>query len=313
MMSRRLPSLNAIKAFEATARSKSFTRAAEELFVTPGAVSQQVKALETDLGLKLFNRERQRLVITEAGREYLAVVRDALDQIAVGTDRLMRRRRANLLTVSVSLDFAAKWLVNRLGRFAEAHPKIDLRVAASDQRVDFAREDIDLAIRHGDGRWPELDVVRLCSERLFPVCNPKLIRNRSVNATDLLKFPLLRLDDWTNWARWFEAAGVTASAMHGPVINRASMLIDAAIDGQGVALARTALAAWDIIHGRLVRPVEVSLAMANTYWIVSPKATTGTPKIAAFRQWLLAEAEYDARRLVAASGPTVDSTGPPPF
>lgn len=148
-MPRRLPSLNAVKAFEAAARSKSFTRAAEELFVTPGAVSQQVKALEAELGLKLFNRERQRLVITEAGREYLAVVRDALDQIALGTECLTQRQRSGVLTVSVSPDFAAKWLVGRLGRFAESHPEIDLRVAASDQRVDFAREDVDLAVRHG--------------------------------------------------------------------------------------------------------------------------------------------------------------------
>jgi LysR family glycine cleavage system transcriptional activator len=301
-MPRRLPSLNAVKAFEAAARSKSFTRAAEELFVTPGAVSQQVKALETELGLKLFNRESQRLVITEAGREYLAVVREALDQIALGTERLVRRQRSGVLTVRVGPDFAAKWLVNRLGRFVESHPEIDLRVAAGDQRVDFAREDIDLAVRHGDGQWPELDVVRLCSERLFPVCSPTLFRgrNRPTTAADLLKFPLLRLDDWTNWGRLFEAAGVAAPAIPGPVLNRASLLIDAAIDGQGIALARTALAACDIIHRRLVRPIDLTLAVANTYWIVCPKATASTPKIAVFRQWMLAEAEDDARRLATA-------------
>ena len=300
-MPRRLPSLNAVKAFEAAARSRSFTRAAEELFVTPGAVSQQVKALEAELGLKLFNRERQRLIITEAGREYLAVVRDALDQIAFGTEQLTQRQRSGVLTVSVSPDFAAKWLVGRLGRFAEGHPEIDLRVAASDQRVDFAREDIDLAVRHGDGRWPELEVERLCDERLFPVCSPRLIRdrNRVMNAADLLKFPLLRLDDWANWGRWFDAAGVATQAMPGPVLNRASMLIDAAIDGQGIALARTALAALDLIHGRLIRPVDVSLEMPNTYWIVSPRTTARTAKIAMFRQWLLVEAEEDARRLAS--------------
>jgi LysR family glycine cleavage system transcriptional activator len=300
-MPRRLPSLNALKAFEAAARSKSFTRAAEELFVTPGAVSQQVKALETELGLKLFNRERQRLILTEAGREYLAVVRDALDQIALGTERLTQRQRSGVLTVSVSPDFAAKWLVSRLGRFAESHPEIDLRVAASDQHVDFAREDVELAVRHGDGRWPELQVERLCGEQLFPVCSPKLTRGRKriMGAADLLRFPLLRLDDWTNWGRWFEAAGIATQAMPGPVLNRASMLIDAAIDGQGIALARTALAALDLIHGRLVRPVDLSLGMPNSYWIVSPKAIARTPKIAMFRQWLLAEAEEDARRLNA--------------
>lgn len=140
-MLRRLPSLNAVKAFEAAARNKSFTRAAEELFVTPGAVSQQVKGLEAELGLKLFTHERQRLVITEAGLEYVAVVREALDQIALGTERLMHRQCSGVLTVSVSPDFAAKWLVNRLSRFSESHPEIDLRVAANDQQVDFAREE----------------------------------------------------------------------------------------------------------------------------------------------------------------------------
>ena len=297
-MARRLPPLNALKAFEAVARSNSVTRAAEELSVTQGAVSQQVKALEATLGVKLFNRERQRLVITEAGRDYLTVVRDAFDQIAIGTDRIVQRQRSGVLTVSVSSDFAAKWLVNRLGHFSDAHPEIDLRVSVADRQVDFAREDVDLAVRHGDGYWPGLDTVQLCSERLFPVCSPKLMGGRNrLTASDLLEFPLLRLDDGTNWSRWFDAAGVADPSHHGLILNRASVLIDAAIDGQGVALARTALAAWDIIHGRLVRPVEVSLAMAYTYWIVCPSTTASTPKIAAFRQWLLAEAEEDARRL----------------
>src|SRR6516165_19473 len=298
-MVRRLPPLNALKAFEAVARSNSVTRAAEELSVTQGAVSQQVKALEAVLGIKLFNRERQRLVMTEAGREYLAVVRDALDRIAVGTERLAQRQGSGVLTVSTSPDFAAKWLVYRLGRFAESHPEIDLRVSATAPHVDFAREDVDLAVRHGDGKWPALDAVRLCSERLFPVCSPKLVsgRNRIKTPADLLKFPLLHLNDWTTWTRWFEAAGVSDPVAHGPSVNQASMLIDLAVDGQGVALARTVLAAWDLINGRLVRPVDVSLRMSNTYWIVCPKVNANLPKIATFRNWLLAEAADDALRL----------------
>jgi LysR family glycine cleavage system transcriptional activator len=165
--------------------------------------------------------------------------------------------------------------------------------------VDFAREDVDLAVRHGDGNWRGLDVVRLCRERLFPVCSPKLVagHNRIVKASDLLKFPLLRLDDWTTWSRWFDAAGVADPVAQGPVMNRASMLIDAAVDGQGVALARTALAAWDLLNGRLIKPIDVSLKMSNTYWIVCPKATSALPKIALFRAWLLAEAADDMRRL----------------
>src|SRR5712671_6424845 len=298
-MLRRLPPLNALKAFEAAARSESLTRAAEELGVTQGAVSQQVKALEATLGIKLFVRERQRLVITEAGREYLAVVRDALDRIAVGTERLVQRQTSGVLTVSTSPDFAAKWLVHRLGRFAEAHPDIDLRISATMHHVDFAREEVDLAVRHGDGNWAGLDVVRMCSEQLFAVCSPKLLsaRHRLSKPSDVLKFPLLHLDDRKDWARWLEAAGVKAELSHGPVLNRASMVIDAAVDGQGIALARTTLAAWDLINGRLVRPFTEALRLSKTYWIICPKATSTLPKITTFREWLLAEAARDARHL----------------
>src|SRR6516162_463666 len=298
-MTRRLPPLNGLKAFETAARSESFTRAAQELNVTQGAVSQQVKRLEATLGLKLFRRERQRLILTEARRNYLVVIRDALDQIAVGTQRLLQRQESGVLTISTSADFAAKWLVNRLSRFAERHPDVDLRVSATAPYADFARDDVDIAIRHGDGNWPGLDVQRLYWERLFPVCSPRLVagRKRITKAADLLKFPLLRLEDAKNWARLFEAAGVKAPVGPGPVLNRASMLIDAAIDGQGIALARTALAAWDLINGRLVRPIDVSLRMANTYWIVCPKSALTVPKIATFRNWVFAETAEDTRRL----------------
>ncbi len=299
-MLRRLPPLNALKAFEAAARHESFTRAAEELCVTQGAVSHQVKALEAELGIKLFNRERQRLLITGAGREYLGVVRDALDRIAVGTDRLVQRQSSGVLTVSTSPDFAAKWLVHRLGRFAEAHPDIDLRISATMHHVDFAREEVDLVVRHGDGNWAGLDVVRMCSEQLFAVCSPKLFsaRHRPSKPSDVLKFPLLHLDDRKDWSKWLEAAGVAAAEpTHGPVLNRASMVIDAAVDGQGVALARTTLAAWDLINGRLVRPFELVLRLSKSYWVVCPKATSALPKITTFRAWLLAEAAEDARRL----------------
>ena len=299
-MLRRLPPLNALKAFEAAARHESFTRAAEELCVTQGAVSHQVKALEAELGIKLFNRERQRLIITEAGRQYLTVLRDSFDRIALGTERLIQRQSSGVITVSTSPDFAAKWLVNRLGRFAEAHPGIDLRISATLQHVDFAREDVDLAVRHGDGNWAGLDVVRLCTEQLFAVCSPKLLagRSRITKPSDVLKFPLLHLDDSNAWAKWFEAAGVEgAKHLHGPVLNRASMVIDAAIDGQGIALARTTLAASDLISGRLVRPFAEALRLSKTYWIVCPKATAALPKITAFRNWLLAEAARDARDL----------------
>src|SRR6476660_2177212 len=292
-MLRRLPPLNALKAFEAAARSESLTRAADELGVPQGAVSQQVKALEATLGIKLFVRERQRLVITEAGREYLIVLRDALDRIAVGTERLVQRQTSGVLTVSTSPDFAAKWLVNRLGRFAEAHPSIDLRISATLHHVDFAREDVDLAVRHGDGSWAGLDVARLSTEQLFAVCSPKLLagRNRLTKPADVLKFPLIHVDDRKNWVRWLEGAEVpVAESLHGPVLNRESMAIDAAVDGQGIALARTTLAATDLILGRLLRPFAQELRLSKTYWIICPKATAALPKIVTFRDWLLSEA-----------------------
>jgi LysR family transcriptional regulator, glycine cleavage system transcriptional activator len=307
-MLRRLPPLNALKAFEAAARHESFTRAAEELCVTQGAVSHQVKALEMALGLKLFTRERQRLIITEHGRDYLAVLRDAFDRIALGTERLRQRRSTGALTVSTSPDFAAKWLVNRLGHFLDAHPEIDLRVSATMHHVDFAREDVDVAVRHGEGDWPGLDAVRLSPEHLFPVCSPKLMSGpRAIREpADLLKHPLLHMEDRQNWARWLETAGVPdTGAVHGPVLNRASMLIDAAVDGQGIALARTTLAAWDLLNGRLVRPFPIALPLTKTYWIVCTKATASLPKIVAFRDWLLAEAAEDAARLNTRRKPSI--------
>src|SRR3954452_2588728 len=221
-----LPPLNALKVFEAAARHESFTRAAEELCVTQGAVSHQVKALETELAIKLFSRERQRLIITEAGRDYLAVIRDALDRIAAGTERLLQRQNAGVLTVSTSPDFAAKWLVHRLGHFAEAHAGIDLRVSASLHHVDFAREEVDLAVRHGEGNWPGLDAVRLSPEQLFAVCSPKLLSGRRLaKAADLLKFPLIHMDSREDWNNWVQQADLKeAGIRHGPVLNRASMV-----------------------------------------------------------------------------------------
>ncbi len=299
-MPRRLPSLNALKAFEAAARHESFTKAAQELSVTQGAVSHQVKALEAELGCRLFTREPRRLIITEAGQSYLAVVRDAFDRLSLGTETLLQRHKAGTLTVSTSPNFASKWLVHRLGRFAEQHPGIDLRVAATIQHVDFAREDLDLAIRHGDGNWPSLHVTRLCAEQLFPVCSPALMRGRHAlrNAADLKHHTLLHINERRDWAKWLEAAGVTEiDDSRGPIFNQTSMAIDAAVDGQGVALARSALAAWDLGAGRLVRPFAHSLKLPYSYWIVCPKPNAMLPKIATFRTWLLAEAAEDTRRM----------------
>jgi LysR family glycine cleavage system transcriptional activator len=309
---RRLPSLNALKAFEATARHENITKAAAELFVTQGAVSQQVKGLEAELGVRLFQRERQRVALTEAGRLYLEVVRDAFDRLGMGTERLLQRQSAGALTVTTSPNFAAKWLVHRLGRFSESHPSIDLRVSASIQHVDFAREDIDLAIRHGDGNWLGLHVTRLCNEQLFPICSPRLAAQggaRLRSPEDIRHHTLLNVNGRADWAKWLAQAGFEGvEAQRSIDFNQASMAIDAAVDGQGIALARTALAAGDLISGRLVRPFPQAIEAPFAFWIVCPKSAAETPKIATFRRWLLAEAAEDARRLAVLDSPRAART-----
>ena len=259
-----------------------------------------MKALEAELGLKLFSRERQRLVITVAGRDYLAVLRDALDRIADGTARLLQRQSSGALTVSTSPNFATKWLVHRLGHFAAEHPEIDLRVSASFQHVDLVREDVDLAIRHGDGVANGLHITKLCTEERFPVCSPKLLRGRRTERSpaEIAAMPLLHFNDRQDWMKWFQSAGQNDIApLRGPVLDQDNMVIDAAVDGQGVALARTTLAAWDLISGRLVRLSPIALQVPYAYWIVCPAATAQLPKITIFRTWLLKEAARDMRAL----------------
>jgi LysR family glycine cleavage system transcriptional activator len=301
-MSRRLPSLNALKAFEAAARHQSFTKAADELCVTQGAVSHQVKALETDLGLRLFRREHQRLVLTDGGQMYFGVVRNSLDSLAAGTERLLQEQNDAVLTVTTSPNFASKWLVDRLSRFSADHPEIDLRISASLRHVDFTRDDFDLAIRHGEGRWPGLHVTRLCEEELFPVCSPDLLKGKNAlrRAAELRRLTLLHLDDKNDWVKWLDAAGLGRDApVKGPVFNQASMVIDAAVDGQGVALARSALVSRNLVSGRLVRPFELALKVDYAYWIVCPTPNASLAKVSAFREWLLSEVADDATKLPA--------------
>jgi LysR family transcriptional regulator, glycine cleavage system transcriptional activator len=299
-MTRRLPSLNALRAFEVAARHLSFTRAADELAVTQGAVSHQVKALERQLGVALFNRQNQRLTLTSAGQAYLPVVRDAFDRLAAGTEQLVAAEQSKRLTISVSPNFAANWLVPRIGHFVEQHPEIDLRINAALHHVDFAREDVDMAVRHGEGHWPELHVVRLCREELFPACSPKLLEGAHPlpAPADLRHHTLLHLDDRQDWRKWLDAAGVEGVDLaHGVVFNQASMAIRAAVDGQGVTLARTALVALLLLEGRLVRPFALALPARYAYYIVCPKATAERPKITLMRDWLLAEAAADEAKL----------------
>lgn len=295
-MSRRLPPLNALRAFEAAARHLSFTKAADELHVTQAAVSHQIKGLEEWLGLPLFRRVNRGLVLTDAGQTYLPPLRDALDLMANATERLFRKDSTGALTISTMPSFAAKWLVLRLGHFQAKHPELDLRLHTTAQMVDFAQQDVDVAIRFGSGNWPDLRVERLLNEDIFPVCSPRLLPNLACPA-DLKRHTLLHDDYMITWASWLTAAGVEGiDVERGPRYTDSALVLQAAMEGQGVALARQVLVADDLAAGRLVRPFDVVLSGQYAYYFVAPPHYFSRPKVKAFRDWLFAEAEaYSAQ------------------
>lgn len=291
------PALSAIRAFEAAARLLSFTKAAGELNVTQSAISHGVRELETRLGVRLFERDGRMLALCEAGRLYLPFAAEALERLRAGDAALGDPlRRARILTVSVSPSFAARWLVPRLGDFSTAHPDLDLRISASVQHIAFHGGEIDVAVRHGDGNWPSLHAVRLCAEQLFPVCHPALLERAPIaKPDDLKRHTLLHHRDDSGWRTWLQAFGaaIPAQFAHAPSFNEMSLVIEAALAGQGVALARSALVARDLAAGRLVRPLQEALQAPFSYWIVCPKPQAALAKIVRFRDWLLAQAAQD--------------------
>ena len=294
----RIPASGALLAFEAAARLGSFARAAEALNVSQSAISHRVRELEAQLSTGLFLRVSDGLALTDAGHRYLPHVRQAIAHLRAGAEVLGSARTDTSLTVSVSPNFASKWLVPRLGRFIEAHPDIDLRVSAALAHVDLGTDDVDVAVRHGDGDWGHLDVTRLCVESLFPVCSPALVDGRRLpwGPAELTRLPLLHdraRDDWRHWLGLFD---VHHGQLHrGPVYSDASLAIDAAVAGQGVALARSALVALDLAGGRLVRPCVESVPARFAYWIVCTQPAASLPKIARFREWLLEQTAADAQ------------------
>jgi LysR family transcriptional regulator, glycine cleavage system transcriptional activator len=292
-MSRSLPPLNALRAFEAAARHLSFTTAASELNVTQAAVSHQIKALEERLGLKLFRRVGRNLLLSDAAQAYLPEIAAAFDRIAGATRRLHQYDAAGVLSATVLPSFAAKWLLPRLGRFRAAHPEIDLRISSSVETVDLMREDFDIALRAGSGDYPGMRADAILSESFFPVCSPALLAGPlPLRAADDLRHHTLLHDEPRDlWQLWFKMVGIAdIDATRGPGFSDSGMLIWAAIEGQGVAIAKGTLAADDLRAGRLVRPFDQSMPADFSYWLVCPEASADRPKIVAFREWLLAEA-----------------------
>jgi LysR family transcriptional regulator, glycine cleavage system transcriptional activator len=288
-----LPSTAALRAFEAAANHLSFTDAAVELGRTQGAVSHQIRELESRLGVSLFEREARGISLTKPGRTYLPFVIEALDRLRAGDDALRPQTDDRVLTVSCSPNFASKWLVPRLGDFSAAHSDIDLRISAMPQHVTFEGDGIDMAVRHGTGDWPDLNVTRLCPETLFPVCSPHLMRTteRIETVQDLAAYTLIHdRDRQGGWAHWLQAVGADMDGFdldHGPVLSQTSLAIDAAVAGQGIALARSALVGLDLEAGRLIRPVPDELPAEFAYWIVCPKQDASRPKVRLFLKWLL--------------------------
>lgn len=296
-MTDRLPPLTAIRMFESVARNLSFSRAAQELNVTPAAVSQQIRLLEDHYGVQLFIRSTRRLELTPDAAAILPAVRSGFSSFRDVHTRLSASREAGMLTVSVYPTLAEKWLIPRLERFRKAHPDIDLRIHASDDFADFARGGIDIAIRYGTGIYPELTVIPFLEEKVFPVCNPALATQ--LKRPEDLRGQTLLHAEWrmereagANWRLWLKAAHLDdIDPVRGMRFNMEAMLVQAAIDGLGVALAPSTLVGGDLESGRLVRPFGESheIAPEFAHYIVYPKASESIPKVTAFRDWALDE------------------------
>lgn len=294
-MARDLPPLNALRMFEAAARHLNFTKAAEELFVTQGAVSRQIRLLEDNLQQALFVRDGPRVELTPAGERYRDAVREALGIIRRGTAELKRLSAAPTLTVSVLPSFATLWLVPRIVEFQSLYPDLELRVASSYEAVDFIQSpDVDVAIRLGKGDWPGVYAEHLFDTELLPVCSPRLLDGRGPlrTAADILRFPLIfSTGPYDEWDRWFAAAGLEApKPAPGTRYSDQQALQQAAIEGQGIALARSLLVESELRSGRLVRPIDIAAPSALSYWFVCPDGRQDIDDVRHFLEWLRHEA-----------------------
>ena len=301
-MARRLPPLNALRAFEASARLGSFVAAAAELHVSAAAVSQQVRRLERYLDVTLFNRLARGLVLTEEGRDYLPELTAGFAMLGESTARLRSQRTGGVLTLTTLAGFANGWLLPRLAVFREQAPRIEVVLRTSRSLTDFKREDIDLAIRFAPAPTRGLQGELLCGEELFPVASPALFGGRRMPATlaALAEYPLLHDVDahpeqpWMSWRAWFERAGLDpARAAPGPQFTDSVVLIGAAVAGLGVALGRGPHVAPLLARGQLVRVTRESWRAPWSYFLVAPPAHFRRPVVRAFVDWALAEARDD--------------------
>lgn len=305
-MAVRFPPIASLRALEAAARYQSYTRAAQELNVTQSAISHQIHHAEDLWGVRLFERHGRRLRLTPAGQILAPIVRDFLERLTTALQELTSDDRRNSLRVTLIQSFAFKWLIPRLGHFNQQYPEIDVWLSTTDELIDFSRDQADVGIRLGFGRWPGLHSTLLLREYVFPVCSPRFLEQhgRPVTPADLLDYPLLRRysrDITPRWRDWFRDAGVKVRNMpRGTRFSDTSMALQAALDDQGIALARSAHVADDLAAGRLVKLFDGYSESKVAYYVVCLQTRIDEPAIRAFREWLLAEAaiaqaEFDAR------------------
>jgi len=290
------PPLKAVRYFESAARHLSFSKAAEELNVTHSAISHQIKALEEWVGQPLFDRTGRALRLTEAGRQFLPPVRSAFQQLSDAAQDLRQLCHGGPLTVSVLPSLASKWLVPRLFDFRARHPEIEVRISATERVEQIGQGGIDIAIRYGRGKWPNVDSELLLKDDLFPIASPQLLNDDTPlkEPRDLANFTLLSDTTWQAaqfdfWQQWLEHAGVTGLELKGGgfSFNYSNLLIQAAIDGLGVALGNTMLASDDLKAGRLVKPFDISVPLDTGYYVVYVRDALKRPKIKAFRDWVM--------------------------
>ncbi|KAA5604203.1 transcriptional regulator GcvA [Roseospira marina] len=285
----RLPPLNALRAFAAAARHLSFTRAAEDLYVTQAAVSHQVKALEDFLGVPLFRRGTRAIHLTEAGQRYALRVQDAFRTLHDATDALLAQEESGRLTVTTMTSFAAKWLIPRLGDFLSAHPEIELRLETGMEAVDLQTGAVDVALRLGPGPYPNLHAEILLRDEVFPVCAPALMDGPYPLHTppDLAHYVLLQ-DGGLDWAVWLDAAGLRGrfDPYRGPGFLDSTMSIQAAVAGHGVLLGRTVLVADELADGRLIAPFDLAIESNFVYWFLCRPDRLESPRVQAFRDWV---------------------------
>jgi len=289
-MSRRLPPLNSLKSFEAAGRLLSFTAAAKELNVTQAAISHQIKVIEDFLGIELFDRYPRRLELTDQGKVLLPEVIDAFDRVSLAVAAISNEQFSNVLSVRLAPSFAAKWLSPRLKYFWLQYPEIDLRLYHTHTAVDFEREEIDIAVTYGKGDWSGVAVEKLLSLDFFPVCSPAfLVNDKPLNNLDNLRYYALLHDaDYECWSDWLHLAGIDdIDANRGTIIDDTNVLIQAAIDGQGIALGSTTLVQDLLESGRLIKPFDVSLVNEYAYYVVYPESHLKNPAVRAFKDWLL--------------------------